>query len=179
MNLQLAKKYSRAIFDVAQEDGCLEKYGAELAAVSQTLLGHSGLQAYMANPQIQPQAKKDVIKKIFAEDLSPMVCNFLYLLVDKHREVLLIEIERAYQQLSNKARGVIVADVTVAKSIGKNQQDKLLAKLAELTGKEVKLRTHTDERIIGGVVIKIGDKRIDGSVTGRMAALQKQLLANN
>jgi F-type H+-transporting ATPase subunit delta len=63
--------------------------------------------------------------------------------------------------------------------MGAKQQEKLKAKLVSVTGKKVQLRMHRDERLIGGVVVKIGDKRMDGSVQGRLAALSKELMANN
>ena len=87
-------------------------------------------------------------------------------------------IEEGYRALSNKARGIVIADVTTAGEMAAAQQESLREKLASVTGKKVQLRMHTDESLIGGVVVKIGDKRIDGSVQGRLAALSKELMAN-
>ena len=63
--------------------------------------------------------------------------------------------------------------------MGSAQQEKLAKKLATVTGKKVKLRLHEDKSLIGGVVVKIGDKRIDGSVTGRLEKLRRELLTSN
>ena len=82
-----------------------------------------------------------------------------------------------YEELSNEARHIVVADVTTARTLSKAQKDKLEDKLEVVTGKTVKVRLHEDPKIIGGVIVRIGDKRIDGSVTGELSALAGELMA--
>ena len=178
LNLQLARKYSKAIFEIAQEEGKLEEYGKELAAVRSDLFRNAEARSFFQNPQIEPKAKKELLAKCFQGELSDIVYSFLMLLVDKRRIGILEAIEEDFRALSNEARGIIIADVTTARAMGKSQQEKLTAKLASVTGKTVQLRLHEDESILGGVVVKIGDKRIDGSVTGKLESLRKELLAN-
>ena len=88
------------------------------------------------------------------------------------------EIVRVFEALSNEAQGIVIADVTTASSLDAGQESRLQEKLAGVTGKEVRLRLHEDPKVIGGVVVRIGDKRIDGSVTGRLARLTGDLMAN-
>lgn len=168
-----------AIFEIAQEENKLEEYGAELHEVSQALFSQPQLKDFLTNPQIQPQDKKAILLKLLQDQISPLMMNFLLLLVDKRRIVLLEAIYDCYQELSNKARGIVIADVTTAYELKNELQARLSSKLAELTGKKVQLRTHDDKSIIGGIVVKIGDTRIDGSVTGRLQALKAELMANN
>lgn len=178
LNIQLARKYSTAIFEIAQEEQKLGEYGKELAQVCEELFSVPGAREFFQNPQVQPKAKKELITKLFAQELSTVIYHFLMLLVDKRRIALLEAIEEGYRALSNKARGIVIADVTTAGEMAAAQQESLREKLASVTGKKVQLRMHTDESLIGGVVVKIGDKRIDGSVQGRLAALSKELMAN-
>ncbi len=178
LNLQLARKYSKAIFEIAQDENKLEEYGKELSDVRAVVFAQPDLKGFVTNPQIQPKAKKEVFTKLFAGELSQDVFNFLMLLVDKRRVALLEAIEAEYQLLSNEARGIVIADVTTAKPLSTVQEDKLVVKLQAVTGKTIKVRLHTDESIIGGVIVKIGDKRIDGSVTGRLQTLRADLLTN-
>jgi F-type H+-transporting ATPase subunit delta len=105
--------------------------------------------------------------------------KFLLLLVDKRRIVLLEAINECYQEMSNKAQGIVIADVTSAFDLKSELKASLGSKLEEVTGKKVQLRMHEDKGIIGGVVVKIGDRRIDGSVTGRLQALKAELMASN
>ena len=104
--------------------------------------------------------------------------HFLLLLVDKHRFVLFPAIVDEYRALSNEARGILIADVTTASAASKKQQKAIADKLEQVTGKKVELRLHEDKSLIGGVVVKIGDRRIDGSVAGRLEMMKRKLLAN-
>lgn len=179
LNIQLARKYGTAIFEIANEDNKLEEYGRELADVSQALFAQAELKDFLTNPQIQPEDKKQVLLRLLKDQVSPMMMNFLLLLVDKRRIVLLEAINDCYQELSNKAQGIIVADVTTAYELKAELRSCLSSKLESVTGKKVQLRTHQDQSIIGGVVVKIGDTRIDGSVIGRLQALKAELMASN
>lgn len=179
LNIQLARKYGTAIFEIANEDNKLEEYGRELADVSQALFAQAELKDFLTNPQIQPEDKKQVLLRLLKDQVSPMMMNFLLLLVDKRRIVLLEAINDCYQELSNKAQGIIVADVTTAYELKAELRSRLSSKLESVIGKKVQLRTHQDQSIIGGVVVKIGDTRIDGSVIGRLQALKAELMASN
>ncbi len=178
LNIQLARKYARAIFELAQEENRLVEYGDELAAVRQGLDSVPVASAFLTNPQVETQAKKDLIKKLFEGEVSDDVYHFLLLLVDKRRIGLIDAIDDLFRSLSYEARGIVVADVTTAAPATAAQQEKITQKLTQVTGKTVKLRLHEDKSLIGGVVVKIGDKRVDGSVAGRLATLRKELLTD-
>ncbi len=179
LNLQLARKYSKAIFEIAQEENKLEAYGDELAGVREDLFQSAEIRGFFQNPQIERKAKKELLVKCYQGELSDTIMNFLLLLVDKRRIGIFDAIEEDFRGLSNQARGIVIADVTTAGAMGSAQQEKLAKKLATVTGKKVKLRLHEDKSLIGGVVVKIGDKRIDGSVTGRLEKLRRELLTSN
>ena len=176
LNLQLAHKYAAAIFEIAQEEKKLDAYGRELEKVKRELFSVSGVREYFADPRIEPEAKKKLVQKAFKGELSAVVYNFLMLLVDKRRIALLDVIEDEFRSMAYKAQGIVIADVTTAMGIGDGQQKELRMKLAEVTGRKVRLRLHEDKSLIGGIVVKIGDRRIDGSVKGRLAALTRDLM---
>jgi F-type H+-transporting ATPase subunit delta len=176
LNIELAKKYATALFELAQEEGKLEKYADELADICQSVLTVPGVKEFLANPQIENKAKKEFIKKVCKGELSTTVYHFLLLLVDKRRIALLSAVEEVYRTLSNRAQGIVIADVTTASDLSQNRERELKKKLSEVTGKKIKLRLHKDKKLIGGVVVRIGDKRIDGSVQGRLGSLHKDLL---
>ncbi len=179
LNLQLANKYSRAIFLLAQEENKLDEYGKELKQLSADIDSFPELKTYLASPMIPVQAKKEVAAKASAEEgLSPMVQNFFCMLVEKGRSELLDEIVSEYESFANEALGIVVADVTTARELKASQAESLSGKLAEITGKQIKLRPHLDPKIIGGAIVRMGDKRIDGSLTGKLQALQAELLAD-
>jgi len=114
--------------------------------------------------------------KVFGSDLSEHVRNFLLLLIDKRRETALPSIVKEYQILANEGRNITEAEVTTAMPLAPFEQQALADKLSGLTGKKVILKTSIDERIIGGVIVKIGDKLIDGSITRQLKTLEAALL---
>lgn len=178
LSLQLAIKYSRAMFLLAQEEGKLVEYGQELQSLADGLESAPELKAFLESPMIPRQAKQEAAEKIFAGELSPMVMNFLRLLLDKQRVSIFREIVRQYENFANEAQGILVADVTTARDLSDSLGERLMAKLGEVTGKKIKLRKHLDEKLLGGAVVRMGDRLLDGSLRSRMKALEAQLLAD-
>ena len=178
LSLQLAIKYSRAMFLLAQEEGKLVEYGQELQSLAEGLESAPELKAFLESPMIPRQAKQEAAEKIFAGELSPMVMNFLRLLLDKQRISIFREIVRQYENFANEAQGILVADVTTARDLSDSLGERLMAKLGEVTGKKIKLRKHLDEKLLGGAVVRMGDRLLDGSLRSRMKALEAQLLAD-
>jgi|APHig6443717817_1056837.scaffolds.fasta_scaffold76460_2 F-type H+-transporting ATPase subunit delta len=121
----------------------------------------------------------------YAHDLFEMAsekdlldeANFLLQLVEKHREAALPAILREYVELAKeKKSNLIMADVTTALPLSESQEQALAAKLAAMTGKTIKIRQHVDSGILGGVVVRVGDKLLDGSVSHQLSVLQADLL---
>ena len=122
LNLELARKYARAIFELAVEDDKLLAYGRELKRVEGDLDGVAGIWGYFDNPGISRADKKILLKKCFEGELAGEVQNFLYLLVDKRRMAYFPEIVRVFEALSNEAQGIVIADVTTASSLEAGQE---------------------------------------------------------
>ena len=178
LNMELARKYARAIFELACEENALSAYGNDLAKVQQTYVDCPELKAYLCNPNIQPEDKKSLLKEVFEGRVREMVLNFLLLLIDKRRMMVFEAISAIFVQLSNEKLGIAVADVTTVGALSKEQTKELTKRLESITGKQVTLREHRDPSLIGGVVVRIGDRRIGGSIKGRLAAMTAELMAN-
>ena len=178
LNMELARKYARAIFELACEDHALKEYGADLAKVQKLYTECPELKAYLCNPNIRPEDKKSFLKEIFEGGVREMVLNFLLLLIDKRRMMVFDAIHSIFGQLSNEKLGIAVADVTTVEDLSPQQKQELTEKLRRITGKQVTLREHRDPSLIGGVVVRIGDRRIDGSIKGRLTAMTAELMAN-
>jgi len=178
LNMELARKYARAIFELANENGWLAQCGKELADVQQGFAACPELKAYLGNPNIQPKEKKVLLAQLFVGEISKTTLHFLLLLIDKRRIQTFDAIAHIFAELSNEARGIVVADVTTAQPLAEAQEKALREKLERVTGKKIDLRGHRDPSLIGGVVVRIGDRRIDGSVKGRLAAMTAELMAN-
>ncbi len=179
LNIQLASKYATAIFEIAREEKNLDGYGKDLAKVRDDIFSIPEAVKFFQNPLVPNQAKKDLLTRAVGKEVSATAMNFLMLLVDKKRIGVFNEIFDIFTSLKNKEQGVLIADVTSAFPLSKKQQDALIKKLTTLTGRKIQVRTHKDTSILGGLILKIGDKRIDGSAAGRLRALQNSLSVNS
>ena len=179
LNIQLATKYSRAIFELAQEENKLDEYAKDLEKVQADAFSLPEAVKFFQNPLIPHQAKKDLLIKAFKDEVSAEVMNFLLILVDKSRIGIFNEIYEIFNGLKNQAQGILVADVVTAFALTKTQENQLLKKLATVTGKKIQIRKHEDKSILGGLIVTIGDKRIDGSAAGRLRSLQSTLAVGN
>lgn len=175
---QLALKYAQAIFEIATEKSMLDQVEKELKLVEATIAGHEDLANLIYHPLVPAEAKKETVSRIFADDLNGFVRNFILLLIDKRREPAFPAIVREYIRLANEARNIAEAEVFTAKELSPGQLEALAAKLSKVTGKNIVLKTTVDQELLGGVVVKIGDKLIDGSVVRQLKALKAALSTN-
>ncbi len=178
LNIQLAKKYAAAMFELAQEENKLVQCDKQLAQIGKLFKDCPDLKSFMDNPQIDLHAKKDLMSKILSDGFNQSVSNFMLLLIDKHRISLLTEIITSFHELSNEAQGIQVAYAKTAMALSREQKAVLVSKLESITEKRIQLKTATDPSIIGGIIIKINDKLIDGSVVSQIKSIEKQLMAN-
>lgn len=175
LNIQLANKYARAIFEIAQDEKKLDAYDKDLSKVNGDIFGVPEAVKFFKNPLVPHKAKKDLLTKALKKEVSETVMNFLMLLVDKSRIGIFSEIYEIFTALKNKAQGILIADVTSAFPLTKQQENQLSKKLATLTGKKILIRKHDDKSILGGLIVTIGDKRIDGSAAGRLKNLKSSM----
>lgn len=173
---QLALKYAQAIYELAAEKNSLDQVEAELRMVEQTIGTYPDLSTLVYHPRVPMQAKKETLQKLFAAELTDFVLKFLLLLVDKRRETVLPAIIAEYIRLANQARNIDEAEVITALPLSAAQQTALADKLSLITGKKIVLKQRVDRSILGGVIVKIGDKLIDGSVARQMERLKTTLL---
>lgn len=175
---QLAAKYAEAIFEIAVEQGKEEQIFEQLKNVVKSIDDNQDLKQFIYNPGINTAAKVETVQKIFTGEVEETVLNFLMLLADRRREVLLPAIVEEYRKCAYKAHGIVEANVTSAGELSQAEQQALADKLSRICNKTVKLKIITDPSIIGGVVVQIGDKVIDGSVTRQLKTLKSVLLNN-
>lgn len=175
---QLAVKYAQAIYELAADKDQLDAVEKDLRLVESTIDSYSELATLMYHPRVLSQVKKETIRKVFGQDIADFVLKFLLLLVDKRRETVLPEIIREYIKMANEARNIVEAEVITAMPLAQNQQTALVGQLSLVTGKKVVISTYIDKTIIGGIIVKIGDKLIDGSVVRQLVTLKNALLNN-
>jgi F-type H+-transporting ATPase subunit delta len=130
----------------------------------------------LESPLIPADKKHAIIDQIFGKEADPLTRSFLHLLITKRREDILRTVEEEFQVLSDQARGLIRAEATVAAPLSEADRAALVDGLKTRTGKQIELDVRVDPVILGGVVVRMQDTVIDGSVRGALERLREQML---
>ncbi|MDD2212268.1 MAG: F0F1 ATP synthase subunit delta [Clostridia bacterium] len=171
----IPRRYAQALLMIATERQTMEQYEQELARFRQVLLENPQVKELLDNPRVLPQEKKKALDLLIKDFASPIVYNFLHLILDKRREAFFLEVIKAYNKYADEARNIVNAEVwSVVELTSKDYRD-LEQKLARITGKSVRLQNIIDTSLLGGIKVKIGDMVIDGSVTKKLSLLKNQL----
>ncbi|MBN1614395.1 MAG: ATP synthase F1 subunit delta [Deltaproteobacteria bacterium] len=172
----IAKRYARALFDIAAEDNLYEKYHQELIDFVSLLEGNKDLKEFLFNPIVDQDAKKAVVGTVIGKmDLSKVSANFFRLLVDKQRIGILGEIEVCYRQFMDDALKMVRVRIETAYPLSEGQMDKMKTGLAAATGKTVEMDVAVEESLLGGIVVRIGDTCYDGSIKTQLNNISKLL----
>ncbi|MDQ2799642.1 MAG: ATP synthase F1 subunit delta, partial [Armatimonadota bacterium] len=134
--------------------------------------------AVLLQPLVTETRKNKVLDEAFGSRISPTSLNFLRLLIRKRREDLIDEVMRDFRALVAAQQNRVDAIATTANPLSPGQEERLTQSLQSMTGKTVSLTTNVDPAIVGGVVVRIGDSVIDGSVRGQLLRLEQQLLGH-
>ncbi len=180
----VAGRYAAALYDIASTEkvspkdiSMVDKVEEELIAVDQILQENIDLQKLLYHPQITPAAKKELLSQLFKGSISDVTGNFLALLVDRRRETYFSDIAAEFVALANAGRNIVAAQVASAVDLNDKEKGELNGILARLTGNKVQTAFTIDPSLIGGVVVRMGDKIIDGSIKTRLASLKEALKA--
>lgn len=177
-NQAVARRYARALFDLAQEKGQLDQVDREMELVAKMIEGDGYLQAIMNDVLISPSKKHNLIEKLFGGKVSALVLNFLFLVVRKRREAHIPEMYRAFLDLANEARGVVEVEVRSAVELPEETIKTLEGKLVSKLGKRVKFQTQVAPELIGGLVVRVGDTLMDGSIRTRLRRMRERLISS-
>ncbi len=174
----IAKRYARALFAIGQEQGGEEpaKYGQELSGLSQVLQTAPQLLRIFRNPIIKVQDKKAILEKILEKvEAGNTVRQFCFFLADKGRLGNLPVIQEYYQTLLDLSQGIMRGELVTAIELTKARQDKLTKDLEEKFQQKLVLKYATDQNILGGVVLKVGDKVYDASLRAQLDKLKENI----
>ncbi|MCA9793388.1 MAG: ATP synthase F1 subunit delta [Candidatus Eremiobacteraeota bacterium] len=171
----VARRYAEAIYAMAKKAGNIDEQLQELIKVREILKGHDELKRAVEVPTLPDQVKKSILDKLLKKRVSKTTLHFLFVLVDKSREVYLEPIISAYEQIQRDENSVVECHVRVPRALTKKLEASLVKRLEDFTGKAVELVVHEDETMLGGMVITIGDRIIDGSIETQLAQIQERL----
>jgi F-type H+-transporting ATPase subunit delta len=167
------RRYADAAFEIALRDNTVELWRRDLEQAALTL-EERGLEAVLANPAIALDQRLDAAGQVFGR-LSRPVTNLILLLVRRRRIEQLPRVAAEFRRLDDRRNGLTHATATSAAPLGADEIRAITARLEAMTGDRIALETAVDPALLGGVVVRVGDRLIDGSVRGRLERLRNQL----
>jgi len=173
---QISRRYACALFDLIQEGGKFQDDLARVAAVA----GHESVSVILISPDYPAEMKANIVIKAVSGKaaggkVSSEVERLVRILAGRNKTCLLPEINTQVEAMVHDAASKLDAEVTVATTLSKTMQDKLSKALATSTGKKVHLLVNKDESILGGMVVRIGDRKIDYSLRTKLGGLRRAL----
>lgn len=171
----LARRYARALLNAAVKEGNLKDVYQDATAFCQVMTDNQKFKHFLKSPQTLTQDKKTILETTIGSKASKLFSKFLVLLIDKKRFSSVEEIIEVFVSLYEQHEGIVEARVTTAVEIDESIKEKIRKKLEKETKKKIRLMTHVDDGIIGGMVVVIGDKIIDGSIRYQMEKLKREL----
>ncbi len=175
-NLRIARRYAKALMLIGKEDGQAEAYRDQLGAMAGLIEANKPLEQALCNPLYQTEGRRKVLVALVDKlGLSPVMKSFLFLLFDKGRFPFVGAIHQYYEKLADELKGTARATLVSAVALPEETVQKIRATLSEKTGKDIVLEVRQDPSLIGGIVTRIGDLVLDGSIKTQLLNMRETL----
>ena len=166
--------YARALYEAAREKDRVDTARDQLAELAAAMETSPELEAFLANPQLDPGAKESVLEEV-TTGADPVVRNFVRLVASKGRAGQLRGIAEEYEAIVDQEQGRIAVELTTAYELGDEEAKAIVAKIEEASGRTVEATRSVDPGLIGGMILQAGSFRVDASVRGRLNRLRREL----
>ena len=175
-HLAVARVYSRAILDLAEEQGIADQVGDDLAELSRYVSENEEFASFLGSPLIDAGERQVAIEKILRGRVSDLLVNALQVVNRKERMLLVPAIAETYRQELRDLRGRVDVQVKTPVALPEALREKLRTAVTHFTGRQPDLIEKVDPALLGGMVVQIGDDKIDASVASKLKALSEALL---
>ena len=173
-NSRISKRYAGALFSLGEEDGSFAAYGRELEEFKDFFLKNADFGNAITNPIYKLEERKNVLTFVLGKsNFSNLVKNFLNLLLDKNRMDSIEAIADKYSILTDEVSNIAHAEIITARPLQDKTLQKVVDSLKEMTSKDIKSEVKEDPELIGGILVKIGDLVLDGSVKAQLEGLKE------
>lgn len=170
---------AQALLELADERKQVDAVAGEVSALRKAVVDAPQLAAFFGNPSIKDAEREGVLTRALLPQVSPLVGSFLRLLLSKGKLGQLAEIAGAFQSLMDVRQGKVNVEVTVTKPLGPQELELVRQRISTAIRKEAVIKQNVDDSILGGIIIRVGDKLIDGSVKSQLKTIEKKLLATS
>lgn len=172
--IQVASRYAKALIDLAEEQNSLEDVKGDIESFVKTMRQNSELQAVLKNPIIGPDKKFAILNQLFGSKFHKIILSFFKIVVSKGRSGILYGTAKEFIDEYNIKKGIVHAVVTSADALTEEQKIKLTDLVTEATKAQIILDTRIDPSLIGGFVLRVGDRQVDTSLSSSLKKLKKE-----
>lgn len=176
----VATKYAEAVLELALKEGgepLADAVYADLARINKVMRGAPDLELILNHPAVPAEKKRGMIVQLFSQLVRDLTMRLLELLLDKRRLNLLQQIESEYHAILNKKKNISQAVLSCSEPLSDKAVADIKARLVEHLGRKLELEVKVDKSLIGGVVLRLGDQVIDGSLKGKLRSIERALLS--
>ncbi|WP_173918580.1 F0F1 ATP synthase subunit delta [Halobacillus sp. Marseille-Q1614] len=175
----IAKRYANALFQIGQEQSKLDKIENELRALKEIFQGNKGLEKFLKHPRLSVNEKKQLLKGSL-KGFSKETVNTLMLLIDRHREEIIKDMADQFILKMNDKKGIADATVYTVNPLSDHEKERISKTFAPKVGKQsLNLTNVVDPSILGGIRLRVGNRIFDGSVSGKLSRIERELVSPN
>jgi F-type H+-transporting ATPase subunit delta len=169
-----AIRYAKAILSIANDKGVAEAVNSDMISIASTISNNAELNTFIQNPTTKVDIKESALSEVFT-GINRVTKSLFQLLHENKRFEILGNVASEYSRQYDEMNGVEVAKVTTAVPMDATLEAKVLAKVATLSSKKITIENNVDPSIIGGFILRIGDKQYNASIANRLQVLKREL----
>ena len=173
----IARNYAEALLALARKAGDLQAWGRLIDDVASAMERDERLRNFLEAPQISSDQKNAVLSKAYEDRAPRLFLRYLQRLVKNRRQMLIPQIANEYRDLVDEAEGRVHAQVTLARPVDEEQRAAIAHQLTQKFGRPVVPQVRVNPNILGGIIVRVGDRVMDGSVRRRLGVLRGRMLA--
>ncbi len=176
--IKIAKRYAKSLIGLAVEKGALDVVHADMKKFLAVCDGNHDLELLLANPIVHSYKKQSIVQQVFGSHLNQMTLSFFDIVIRKSREKYLVAIAKEFIEEYKVLKGIQTAEVISAVGLDDKLRKQVYDLVKTSTRSEVELIEKVDKKLIGGFILRIGDKQYDASIVSSLRKLQQTFAFN-
>ena len=176
-NSPLALAYAQSLLELAGDSDQAEAVGGELRDLREVIEKNPAFGTFLSDPSISDEDRTGLLKKVLADQVSKLMMNFLMVVAEKHRLGSLPAISAAYDELLDKQLGKVEVDVIVAQRLTPDALETVRRRVSAALKRDAVVHPYVDESIIGGMILRVQDQLIDGSIRTQLKTIRQRMIA--
>jgi len=174
----VAKRYAKSLLGIARETGVLNEVNNDMKLFASTCEGNRELPLLLRNPIIPSDKKLNILEGLFKSKMNKISLSFFLIVAKKGREKFLYDIAKSYTSQYKVMKGIITAEITSASGLDDTLRAKVYQMLKDSNNSEIELNEKINKDLIGGFILRIGDKQYDASISSGLKKLAREFAGN-